>query len=56
MPDAHNDKRKQHYRAIFPEDIQQNLQHRLRIITTDRGIEVLHGEKQAQEQEEAEDR
>lgn len=44
MIDADHDEGHEHYRPGFSEDINEDLDHRLLIITSDRRLEVLNRE------------
>ena len=56
MPDADDDDCKEHDRAVLAEDVEKDLEDGLPVVAADGGVEVLDGEQQAQDQEEAEER
>jgi len=56
MPDADDDEGEEDDRSIFAEDVKEDLEDWLADGTSDRAVEVLDREEQAQDEKEAEDR
>lgn len=55
MPHTNHNKTHNDNRAVRPENIHEDLQNRLSIITPDRRVEILNAEQETQDNEEAED-
>lgn len=55
MPHTDHNKRHNHNGAISPENIHENLEYRLPIVTSKGSIEILNREQKTQNNEESED-